>query len=172
MLVAASVVSCAALAAPAAAPVSGSRAPAISLTDTSGTPRTLAGYAGHPVSLFFFCGCPWCHRCARLWGQLQHGGALDKTQAPTLVVFQGDAGMAKEFVAETGLDPTRTVVLPDPNLSVTLAYGSDVCPRVFVIDASGKIAYTNNHPGDAPRKAPESAIVGGAVGALQKLTAH
>jgi len=138
------------------------------LTDSLGQQRTLKSFRGKPVALFFYCGCTWCHKCARLWGQMQKGGALDSTHSTTLVVFQGDAAMSKAFLSETGLDPTRTVVLPDPSLDTTLKYHAETCPRIFILDPAGKIRYTNNHADDAPRKGPETLIIGNTVSALQQ----
>ena len=147
-------------------------APAFSLRDTSNRPYTLGEFKGHTVTLFFFCGCPWCHRCATEWGDFQRGGALPAA-APghlsiTLVVFSAPAEETREFARETGVDMRTTVLLPDPDMRVTNAYHADICPRVFVLDARGRIRYTNNHPDDAPRRAPEMLIVSRALTALRQ----
>jgi len=147
-------------------------APHFTLTDTAGVKRSLSDYRGRPVAVFFYCGCEWCHKTATMWGQFQRGNALPSDAAgrllPTVIVFSGDASSAVQFRDETGLDPNTSVLLPDPQMDVTLGmYDAEPCPRVFVIDPSGHIAYTNNHTDDAPRKAPAIAIVSQALDALR-----
>jgi len=143
------------------------------LPDESGTPRRLADFRGRAVTLFFFCGCPWCQASAETWGNFQRGGVLPssagaKTTRPmTLVVFSGDASAARVFEAQTGLDPAQTLLLPDPELRVTTAFQADLCPRVFVLDRQGKAVYTNDHKDDAPRQAPALAIASHALDALR-----
>ncbi|BDI29140.1 hypothetical protein CCAX7_11910 [Capsulimonas corticalis] len=159
---------------PAAVTAAPKAAPAFTLTDTSGKTRTLAEFQGRPVTLFFFCGCPWCHNAARLWSQFQRGGALPAgTPAPaTLIVFTGDAGMAKQFAAETNLDLMQTTLLTDERMHVTTdLYHADPCPRAFVVDSAGLIRYTNNHKDDAPRDAAETVIVSRTLGALRQAAA-
>jgi len=153
-----------ACAAPAAAkPAYPAPAP-LKLVDTNGKTQTLAGLRGRPVVLFFFCGCNWCADEAKQWGQMQRQGALttgsgkSASDPTTVVVFTGDAESEKSFANETGLDLKNTVLLPDPTMRVTMAYKSETCPRVFVISPAGKVAYTNNHKDDAPRRAPAEVI--------------
>ena len=148
-------------------------AAAFTMPDADGKSRSLAGYHGHPVTMFFYCGCEWCHRCATDWGQFQRGGALPKdtdgTTPATLIVYSGDASAAKQFSNETGLSAADTVLLPDPKLDVTISkYDAEPCPRVFVVNRDGRIVYTNNHKDDAARSAPEMVIVSRALDALRK----
>lgn len=159
------------------APVVKKPAPVFTLTDAQGHKRSLADFRGHPVALFFFCGCKWCHECADAWGQLQRGDALAvpasggkssvKDMPRTVVVFQGDAESVRAFATQTGLDTAQTVLLPDPNIEVTMRYQALPCPRVYVLDKQGILRYTNNHADDAPQKAPALAIVSRAVEALR-----
>lgn len=149
------------------------------LVDADGKKHSLADYQGRPVVLFFFCGCPWCVRCAQDWGRFQRGGALPSTAAAfgptaqrsrplTLVVFSGDAAAAREFAMSTGLDHDQTVLLPDVTMHVTLdLYHAEPCPRVFVVDPHGLVHYTNNHKDDAPRQASEMVIASRALDALR-----
>jgi hypothetical protein len=75
----------------------------------------------------------------------------------------------REFATETGLSADQTVLLPDPQMDVTLMkYDAEPCPRVFVVDPAGQIVYTNNHSDDAPRKAPEMVIASRALDALRR----
>lgn len=151
--------------------------PPFTLTDTRGRPRRLTDFRGRPVAVFFFCGCPWCQSCAETWGRLQRGGALTppagvSPHAPvmppiTLMVFSGGTPAAQAFASRAGLDPSQTVLLPDPNLRVTAASHADPCPRVFVLNSQGRLRYTNDHKDDAARQAPALAIASRALDALR-----
>jgi ferredoxin len=92
-----------------------------------------------------------------------------KAAAPvTLIVYSGNVAEAKAFATTEGLDPHQTVLLPDPELKVTDdIYHLDICPRVFVLDESGNVRYTNNHSDDAARVAPALAIVSRALSAVR-----
>src|SRR5262249_49482235 len=122
------------------------------LNDVQGKPRALADYKGRTCVLFFYCGCPWCHECARVWGQTQRSNALPSDGAGrppvTLVVYAGDATATRAFSDAEGLSAEKNVLLPDPTLQVTRAWKSVLCPRAFVIDPDGRIRYTNDHAGD------------------------
>jgi len=151
-----------------------SAAPDFALPDTTSRLRRLSEFRGRRVALFFYCGCEWCHRCARVWGEMQRAGALASLPVPaknspiTVVVFQGDAGEAKQFEAQTGMDSAQTVLLTDESMHVTLdLYHAAVCPRVFVLDRHGYLDYTNDHVDDLPRKAPEQVIATRALKALR-----
>ncbi len=158
------------------------------LADTSGVSRHLSEFRGRPAALFFFCGCPWCIKCAQTWSQFQRGGVLSSDATPsqslstsqpassssgsslpaTVIVFSGGADAARAFATETGLDPAQTTFLLDPDLKVTTAYHADPCPRVFVLDSQGSLRYTNNHKDDAARQAPALAIASRALDALRQ----
>jgi len=154
-----------------------STAPLFTLADDRGRPRSLASYRGRPAALFFFCGCPWCVRCAEVWGQWQRSGVLSPPDTRllrpsfaspvTLAVFSGDGASARDFAARTGLDPVQTVLLPDTSMQVTQLYRADPCPRVFVVDGRGRLCYTNDHKDDAARRAPEMVIASRALAALR-----
>lgn len=169
--------------------------PDFRLLGTDGKSHTLRQYQGRSVALFFFCGCPWCHRCATLWGQFQRSGALSSPKmrslsrseqgfsiplssshplissdlpSLTLIVFSGDSASARAFAEQTGLDPKQTVLLPDPDMHVTTLYKVDPCPRVFTLNPQGGVSYTNNHKDDAPQEAPELVMASRALDALRK----
>lgn len=162
-----------------------SQAKDFSLKDADGHLHSLAEYRERRVVLLFFCGCPWCHRCATLWGQFQRSGVLSPTKKEpglarngspssgtidpllTLVVFSGDSASVREFAVQTGLDPSQTVLLPDPDMRVTTLYQVDPCPRVFVLDLKGQIGYTNNHQDDVPQQASEVVIASRTLDALR-----
>lgn len=137
----------------------GQPAPAFALTDAQGKPFSLAATRGRPVTLFFFCGCPWCADVARAWSQAQRGARLPASTR-TLVVFAGTGAAAKIFAARSGLDLTQTTLLPDTDSRLTEGvYKLNSCPRAFALDPAGLIRYTNDHADDQPRQAPALTIV-------------
>ena len=145
----------------------GQSAPLFTLSGVDGHSHSLAAYQGRSVAVFFFCGCPWCVRCAQAWGALQRREeAVHKPPHVTLVVFSGDGAAAKEFARETGLNTADTVLLPDPKMLVTDAYQAEPCPRVFVIDPAGMMIYTNDHADDVARRASAQRITVRAMNAL------
>lgn len=147
---------------PARLPTVGQAAPAFTLPDVAGKRHTLASFRGRPVALFFFCGCNLCHACAQVWSQAQP----DLGAARTVVVFSGDAASARAFAAETGLAPDGATLLADPDDRVTDRYHVLQCPRVFVLDAAGRVRDTNPDP-----NAPALSIVSRAVSALRLASA-
>ncbi len=95
-----------------------------------------------PVALFFFCGCTACRQTAREWAGRQRTNALPENAA-TVIVYQSDAAEARNFLAATGLDSKRTILLADPQRRVTeRLYHIDSCPRVFVQDLQGLVCYS------------------------------
>lgn len=167
-------------------PILGRPAPAFSLSDSQHRAHPLSGFRRAPVALFFFCGCDPCRRCASLWAQAQQAETSAKqtetsakqaeaspshhSLAPaTLIVYSGDAASASDFMAETGLDPKTTTLLFDPREQVSDTYGVTVCPRVFLLDAAGRVRYTNNEHGMDPQTMPTAAIISRTLAALQSL---
>ncbi len=139
--------------------------------------HTLAEFQGHPTTVFFFCGCDWCTRCAKTWAQFQRSEVLRSDQSArsvpaksaginTLIVFAGDASAAQSFAAQTGLRPEQTLMLCDTTMRVTNAYRVESCPRVFVVDAKGRCRYTNNHQDDRSHAATPLTIVCRALNAM------
>lgn len=161
------------------------KAQAFNLKDVDGRVHSLSEYHNRRVALFFFCGCPWCHRCATIWGQFQRSGVLSQASEGTsqradslsplpsrlpplsLIVFSGNSASAREFAMQTGLDLKQTILLPDPDMRVTTLYRAEPCPRVFILDPQGVIHYTNSHKDDAPQKASEIVIASRALDALR-----
>jgi peroxiredoxin len=149
-----------------AKPQVGLPAPVFTLMDTQGKLFTLASVQGHPATLFFFCGCPWCAEVAKEWGQVQRHASLPAS-TQTLVVFAGSKTAAQAFATKAGLTRKQTLLLPDPDSKLTEGvYNLNSCPRVFVLDSARIIRYTNDHTDDQPRVAPAKIIVGHAIAAL------
>ena len=152
-------------------PPVGAALPNVMLTAISGRPRRLTALGRQPCILFFFCGCVPCHQTAQLWSQIQQNGDLKQTGTPTVIVFLGDAGSARAFAVQTGLDFTRTLILTDPTDQTGQKFGVVDCPRVFVADAGHRLTYTNPDTGDAvPRLAP-AALVSRTLSAWHRLPA-
>ena len=130
-----------------AAAVVGQPAPAFTATDLSGRPVSLSDFQGRTVVLEWNnFGCPFVQKHYRS-GNMQ---ALQKRfggEVAWIVVnstnaahqdWQAPAKLAKTL-ADFGASPTRYLV--DESGAVGLAYGAKVTPHMFVIDASGKVAY-------------------------------
>jgi len=56
----------------------------------------------------------------------------------TVIVYSGDADELKAFAKATGV-PDGVVLIPDPSMKWTNAYGVDPCPPVFVLDQKGEL---------------------------------
>lgn len=157
-------------AAPSPAPAAGGKAIAFKAADTSGRAWKPSDAAGRKLTLFFFCGCDACHRVARQWAALQGQGVVDQADAKraplTVVVFAGDASAARAFAGQTRLS-AKTRLIADPDMTFSGLYRSQVCPRVFVVDPSGEIRYTNDSTDDAPQQHDEDRIVLKALKALR-----
>jgi len=130
---------------PASAAAVGTKAPAFQLKDLNGKPHSLDQYKGKTVVLEWLNpNCPFSDRHARektmtavehKYGQVvwlginstnpQHGDYLEPA---------AHAAWAKR----NGID---YAILYDPSGSTGHAYGAKTTPHMFVVDASGKIAY-------------------------------
>ena len=134
---------------------------------------TLRSTLGHPVVLFFFCGCNECHHVASSWADLTRSGVLRsapftaaRSATPVIaVVYSGDVTDLEAFSAQTGL--TGVVLIPDPEMKLTNLYRVGPCPRVFVLDQKGVLRYTNSGTDDAPQGGHEDLIVARALTALR-----
>jgi hypothetical protein len=94
--------------------------------------------------------------------------AAERGHANTLIVFAGESAEAIAFRSDAGLDPATTVMLCDPDVHVTDdLYHVETCPRVFVLDPSQRLLYTNAGPDDRPREGSAAQIVARALAALQ-----
>jgi len=130
-----------------AAAVVGQPAPAFTATDLSGKTVSLADFKGKTVVLEWHnFGCPFVQKHYRS-GNMQ---ALQKKYGGEVVWltvnsthsghqdYQSPAALDKAL-AGFGAAPTR-FVMDEPG-KVGLAYGAKVTPHMYVIDASGKVAY-------------------------------
>ncbi len=151
-----------------AAPAIGTPAPIFTGTDSNGAAIALAQFAGKPVILEWTNdGCPY----VRKW---YGGGAMQDLQrqaaamgAIWLSVISsppGEQGYAEGPHANE-LTRTRNAapahVLLDPDQKLARLYGAMVTPHMFIVDATGKLAYMGGadsipsaRPEDIPRATP------------------
>ncbi len=128
------------------------------ITSSQQLPSILSELKGHSVSIFYFCGCNRCHRCAELWAQMQRSGVLPKDNK-TVVVFMGPASQATSFQHDTNLLAANTILLADPQMKAEKQFGVTDCPRVFIENTSGLVKFTNNQTDDGPmQKSPVVAL--------------
>jgi peroxiredoxin len=141
-------------------------------SDVDGRPWQPSSAAGRPIAMFFFCGCDACHRLARDWAGFQRSGVVARAAKAgakpplTVAVFSGDSQAAKLFASQTRL-AKDVLLIVDPDMKTTNLYQAEPCPRVFVIDRSGVIRYTNNSADDAPQGHDEQVIAFKALKALR-----
>lgn len=124
------------------APKIGEPAPDFALRDAEGRRWQLAQLRQRRVLLLFFCGCAPCWKMATALAQ----EAPSWQRVITLVVSHLDPAHVEAFRHNTGL---RAHYLADPFGDVGAAYGSESCPRCWVIDEQGRVRYANRSSLDA-----------------------
>jgi peroxiredoxin len=131
-----------------AAATVGQPAPAFTLTDSQGSPETLASFKGKYVVL------EWVNFECPFVGKHYGSGSMQKLQKTYTgkgVVWlsinssapgkQGalDAAKANDLVKAKGASPTAFLL--DSGGAVGQAYGAKTTPHMFIIDPSGKLIY-------------------------------
>jgi hypothetical protein len=155
-------------------------APGFVLSDLSGKPRSLKEFQDRPVALFFLCGSWSSWETIERWTQAHQPAASGRTgdasrtaggppAANTVVVFLGEPDDARDLAAGAGLDAARTVVLTDPSGQIARAYRAASCPRVFLIDTDGRVAFINTPPAAGARPATPADVVALSLGAEREL---
>lgn len=151
-----------------AAPAIGTPAPTFTGTDSNGAAITLAQFAGSPVILEWTNdGCPY----VRKWyssGAMQdlqrQAAAMGAIWLSVISSPPGEQGFAEGPQANE-LTLTRNAapahVLLDPDQKLARLYGAMVTPHMFIVDATGKLAYMGGadsipsaRPEDIPRATP------------------
>ncbi len=151
-----------------AAPAIGAAAPTFTGTDSNGAAITLAQFAGSPVILEWTNdGCPY----VRKWygsGAMQdlqrQAAAMGAIWLSVISSPPGEQGFAEGPQANE-LTLTRNAapahVLLDPDQKLARLYGAMVTPHMFIVDATGKLAYMGGadsipsaRPEDIPRATP------------------
>ena len=111
----------------------GTRAPAFTLPDITGTDLSLHVYAGRKVLLVFTqAGCGPCDSIVPELVRLQRRGGLQ-----VMVVNHGDSSSARLWVAKSG---AAFPILVQETFDVSKRYQVFATPFAFVIDAQGTIA--------------------------------
>jgi len=131
--------------------VNGKEGPEVSLSD----------YKGRRVLLTFFCGCSVCRGVALEWAKLDK--APLKGNPVILGIWHPDADRVAPFVKETGAK--NIVYLHDPDRKTGVAWGSIKCPRTWVLNESGKIAYRHE---DVEAEMPKSPVMAQVRSLLEK----
>lgn len=116
----------------------GAPAPAFTLPDWHGDPRTLAEFRGKVVVVDFWAS--WCTPCATALPALD---ALARRYAPgDFVVLAVDIDTAHEqaerFLAERILQPAL-VLLRDPGGKLLARYGAEGMPALYLLDRNGVV---------------------------------
>ena len=138
-----------AAAAPALAQaVVGKSAPAFTLTDSSGQPRSLAEFAGKTVVLEWWNpDCPFVGKhygsgnMQRLQKEWTGKGVAWLTINSSGAGHQGHVDGAKASELMRARSGSATAVLLDPDGTVGRAYGARTTPHMFVIDPKGVLVY-------------------------------
>jgi peroxiredoxin len=121
-----------------AAPEVGSRAPDFALFAHDGREYRLSRLRGKKVLLNFLCACSECVELARDWERFHRS-------APGTVVLGISTfppSYLKEFRRAT---QASFPILFDPSFTVAERYHSMACPRSWVLDEAGRVAYRSNH---------------------------
>jgi peroxiredoxin len=148
------------------APPAGARvgqpAPDFTLPDLDGKPVRLADFRGKVVVLEWFNpGCPYV-KAAHTRGSLADAAARAAKQGVVWLAINSGApgkqgtGVATNRAAQADWKMAHPILLDEPG-AVGRAYGATNTPHLFVIDASGKLAYrgaVDNSP-DGERGAPQ-----------------
>ena len=120
---------------------SGTNAPPITLTDTSGKKRSLAEtlHNGPVLAAFFKVSCPTCQFTMPFLSRLQqrYGGS----KFTLLGISQDDARDTREFCEEYGLK--FPCLLDESGYPVSNEYGLTNVPTMFWINPDGQIQQTS-----------------------------
>jgi len=131
-----------------AAPAVGTPAPVFSATDSHGATVTLAQFAGRPVVLEWTNdGCPYVRKWYNSGGmqELQRQAAgmgavwLSVISSPPGEQGFAEGPRANELTRARNAAPAH--VLLDPDQKLARLYAATVTPHMFIVDASGKLAY-------------------------------
>jgi peroxiredoxin len=122
----------------AAGPAVGEPAPPLALKSyKDGRPVNLNDYRGHDVLVSFYCGCGYCIDVASQFEKLQK--KHPKHRPVMLGIFSFTPDRLEPFLTSSGA--RSAVYLYDPNKGVGRRWGSTTCPRTWLVDAKGRIAY-------------------------------
>lgn len=122
----------------AAGPSVGDMAPDFTLKSmTGGRKVSLSDFRGRRVLITFFCGCGLCQEFATHWAKMANKPLKGNPVMLGICFFDPDR--LPIFVKETGAK--NLIYLHDPGHETGMRYGSRVCPRAWIIDEHGRIAF-------------------------------
>jgi peroxiredoxin len=137
-----------------AGPQVGDVAPPFTLKSmTDGRKVSLSDFRGRRVLINFFCGCSLCREFASHWAKLQQKPLKGNPVFIGVCFFEPDR--LPMFVKATGAKNMIYLSDPGPPHQVGIRYGSRVCPRAWVIDENGKIAFRHE---EMEANMPHSAV--------------
>lgn len=134
----------------AAGPAVGSPAPACTLKSADGRTVSLSDFKGRPVLLSFYCGCHLCRSVATEFEKLVQKPLKHRPVVVSVHTFASDR--VPPFIKDTGAK--NATYLHDPGKKVSRQWGSMTCPRTWLIDESGKIAYRHEEPEGGMQPSP------------------
>lgn len=118
-----------------ARPLASGEAPPLAGETLNGATLDLASYRGAPVLVHFWAS--WCPVCKAM------DGTIDSIAADhpvvTVAMQSGDLTEIRRFMAEANLGFT---VIPDPYGQIASLWGVQGVPASFVLDPTGRIAYS------------------------------
>lgn len=119
-------------------PLVGQDAPAFTLKSVpDGHTVSLSDFRGRRVLMTFFCGCYLCREVAGEWEKLQKAHLKNPPVVVGICYFAPDR--LQPFIKDTGAKDL--IYLHDVDKKIGTLYGSKVCPRTWLIDEHGKVAY-------------------------------
>jgi cytochrome c biogenesis protein CcmG, thiol:disulfide interchange protein DsbE len=121
----------------AAGPAVGDPAPGFTLKGADGRPVSLSDYKGRPVLVNFYCGCYLCRGVATQFEKMVVRPLKHRPVILSLCHFTSDR--VAPFIQDTGAK--HALYLIDEGKKVSQRWGSMKCPRTWLIDGQGKIAY-------------------------------
>jgi thioredoxin-dependent peroxiredoxin len=132
----------------------GDPAPDFTLPDAKGTPRTLSELAKQETLLFFTCGCTPCtilqSYVARLLPRMND-------RAPRVITVASTAPEDETHFRRVTRLP-QTIVYERHGGPVMETYRARPCPRVFGLDAGGRVKWIGSSTMQAPLEALQSEI--------------
>lgn len=93
-----------------------------------------AAVKNNAFGLVFFCGCGRCKEAAFVLAKAQKA----RTFPAMLFVVAMPPTQAKQFAQQTGI---RGTLISDDNDRLAEIYDSTLCPRIWVVDKDGRIAF-------------------------------